>query len=137
LGSIQLRGAVLDLARGPEPGSAFALAGGGSELVRLGPDLGLRWQVALPVSARHLAAVAGVERVWIVDTSAARVLRYGPGGALELDRAGLPLAGLDRALPWIDGGVLLPAPGAILHLDARGHLAPGQGGFNFLVDLAR
>ena len=137
LGSVQLGGAVLDLARGPEAGSVFVLLNAPPRLALLGPELEARWQVALPVVARHLGAVEGTERVWIADTSAARVLRYGPGGALELDRDGLPLLGLDRALPWIDGGVLLCAPGAILHLDARGHLAPGQGGFNFLVDLAR
>jgi hypothetical protein len=137
LASVRLSGAILDLAPGPEAGSVFALAGDGTRLCLLGPDLALRWDVALPIVARHLGAAPDAERVWLGDTRSARVLRYGPGGALEIDRDGLPLAGLDRALPWIDGGALLCAPGAILHLDSRGHLAPGQGGFNFLVGLAR
>ena len=109
----------------------------GRRLLCLGPELELRWQVQLPIAAQHLGAPPGEERVWLADTSSPRVLRYGPGGALELDRAALPLSGLERALPWIDGAVLLAAPGAILHVDARGHLAPGQGGFNYLSALAR
>jgi len=137
LASTVAGGAIVDLAAAREPGGAFALDGAGNRLLCLAPDLGLRWQVVLPISALHLAAVAGEERVWLADTRSPRVLRYGPGGALELDRAMLPLLGLDRVLPWKDGAVLLAAPGAILQLDARGHPAPGQGGFNFLVDLAR
>jgi hypothetical protein len=135
--SVRVGGAIVDLAPAAEPGSAFALDGAGRRLMLLGPDLELRWQVSLPISAQHLAAVPGEERVWLTDTAAPRVLRYGPGGALELDRGALPLLGLDRALPWSHGSVLLAAPGANLQLDARGHLAPGQGGFNFLTALAR
>lgn len=137
LGSTTLGGAIVDLAADEETGGVFALDGTGNRLLCLAPDLGLRWQVALPIAARHLGAVPGEERVWLADTLTPRVLRYGPGGELELDRASLPLLGLERALPWKSGAVLLPAPGAILQLDARGHLAPGQGGFNYLVDLAR
>jgi len=137
LATVFVGGAIVDLAPTAEPGGVFALDGAGHRLLCLGPDLGLRWQVALPISAMHLGVVPGEERVWLADTAAPRVLRYGPAGALELDRGALPLAGLDRALPWIGGAVLLIAPGAILQLDARGHLAPGQGGFNFLAALAR
>lgn len=133
LASVRVGGTIVDLA----PGGAFALDAAGRRLLCLGPDLELRWEVPLPISAQHLGAVPREERVWLADTLSARVLRYGPGGVLELDRGALPLAGLDRALPWIDGAVLLGAPGAILHIDARGHLAPGQGGFNFLTALAR
>ena len=135
--SVQLGGAIGDLRPGPEAGSVFALDTSARRLAYLGPDLALRWQVMLGIEARHLGVVEGEERVWIADTSTPRVVRYGPGGALELDRGSLPLAGLDRSLPWLDGGVLLAAPGAILHLDGRGHLAPGQGGFNHLADLER
>lgn len=137
IASTHVGGAIGDLGRGPDAGSVFALDTSGHRLLHLAPDLALRWQVALPIAARHLGVVEGEERVWIADTTAPRALRYGPGGALELDRGALPLTGLDRALPWIDGGVLLSAPGAILHLDGRGHLAPGQGGFSYLVDLER
>ncbi len=137
LASASLGGVILDLAPAAEPGGAFALDGAGQRLLCLAPDLSLRWQVSLPIAARHLGAVPGLERVWLADTSSPRVLRYGSGGVLELDRRTLPLSGLDRALPWRGGAVLLAAPGAILQLDPRGHLAPGQGGFNFLVALAR
>jgi hypothetical protein len=137
LASVLVGGAIVDLAPAAEPGGVFALDGAGHRLLCLGPGLELRWQVALPISAMHLGVVPGEERVWLADTLSPRVLRYGPAGALELDRGALPLAGLDRALPWIGGAVLLVAPGAILQLDARGHLAPGQGGFNFLAALAR
>ena len=133
LASVHVGGAIVDLA----PGGAFALDGTGRRLLCLGPDLELRWKVDLPIRAEHLGVLPGEERVWLADTLSPRVLRYGPGGVLELDRGALPLCGLDRALPWTDGAVLLVAPGAILHVDARGHLAPGQGGFNYLTALAR
>jgi hypothetical protein len=133
LASVQVGGAIVDLASG----GAFALDAAGRRLLCLGTDLELRWEVPLPISAQHLGAVPAEERVWLADTASPRVLRYGPAGALELDRGALPMAGLDRALPWTHGSVLLAAPGALLQLDARGHLAPGQGGFNFLTALAR
>jgi len=137
LASVLVGGAIVDLAPAAEPGGVFALDGAGRRLLCLGRGLEVRWEIALPISALHLGVVPGEERVWLVDTDSPRVQRYGPGGVLELDRGGLPLAGLDRALPWTGGAVLLGAPGAILQLDARGHLAPGQGGFNFLAALAR
>jgi len=137
LGSVVLGGAIVDLAPAAEAGGAFALDGAGRRLLRLAPDLALHWQADLPLEARHLAPVGGEERVWLADCAAPRVLRYGPGGALELDCPNLPLRGLDRALAWSGGGVLLVAPGALLQLDRQGHQAPGQGGFNFLVALAR
>ena len=56
---------------------------------------------------------------------------------LELEHTNLPALALDRTLAWIDGGVLISSPGAILHLDANGNLAPGQGGFSWLSDFAR
>lgn len=137
LAGVALGGSIVDLAPSKEPGGSLALDGPGRRLVCLAPDLRPRWRIALPIAARQIVAVAGEERVWLVDTDSPRVLRYGPGGALELDRGHLPLLGIERALAWPGGGVLLAAPGALLQLDAQGHLAPGQGGFNFLVALAR
>jgi hypothetical protein len=103
--------------------------------VLLAPDLSVRWAANLPRRAAHLAPVPGEERVWIANTESPCVLRYGPGGALELDRCGLPLPGLDRAVAWRDG-LAVAAVGAILRLDGLGNLKPGQGGFVALSDLA-
>jgi len=114
----------------------WALDGAGTgRVLLLAPDLTVRWTVNLPRRAAHLAAVRGEERVWLANTDSACVLRYGPGGALELDRCGLPLPGLDRAVAWRDG-LVVAAVGAILRLDASGNLMPGQGGFDALSDLA-
>jgi hypothetical protein len=135
LAEVELGGSIVDLAPASEAGGGFALDGPGQRLLRLDPEFGLRWEARLDIEARHLC-VSG-EHVWLADTQSPRVLRYGPDGRRELDRKLLPLLGLDRVLSWRDGAVLLAAPGAILQLDARGHLAPGQGGFNFLAALAR
>jgi len=132
----QLGGSIVDLAPGPERGTVWALDGAGTgRVLLLAPDLTVRWTVNLPRRAAHLAAVRGEERVWLANTDSACVLRYGPGGALELDRCGLPLPGLDRAVAWRDG-LVVAAVGAILRLDASGNLMPGQGGFDALSDLA-
>lgn len=138
LAQVQLGGRIGDLARGPWPGSAWALdTSAARRLFLLDADLSVRWVANVGIAALHIAAVPGEERVWLADTATPRVRRFGPAGALEIDRRGLPLIGLDRAVAWREGGVLVAAPGAILHLDANGQTAPGQGGFNYLIDLAR
>jgi hypothetical protein len=138
LDRVHLGGRVLDLAPGPSPGSLWVLVDeGGARLHLLGPDLALCWAVDVGLAAGHLAPIEGEERVWLADTLRPVVRRFGPGGVLEVERTDLPLAGLDRAVAWSGGGVLLAAPGAILHLDRGGRLRPGQGGFDFLVDLDR
>jgi hypothetical protein len=132
----RLGGSIADLAAGPEPGSVWALdAAGPVRLLLLAPDLTLRWQAVLPHPAAHVAPVPGEERAWISALDEPCVLRYGPGGSLELERCGLPLGGLDRALT-LEGGLLLAVGGAVLRIDARGALQPGQGGFALLTDLA-
>lgn len=136
LDRVQLGGQIGDLAPGPWPGSLWALdVTGNGRLVLLDADLSIRWSAPIGLRSLHLAPVPGEERIWIADTTEPIVRRFGPGGVLELDRQGLPLTGLDRAVAWSAGGVLLAAPGAILRLDAAGALQPGQGGFAFLVDL--
>ncbi len=130
-------GEIVDLARGPEAGSLWALdAAGSGRVLLLARDLPVRWIAALPRRAAHLAPEPGQERVWLAGVHEPCVVRLGPGGALELDRCGLPLPGLDRALAWPPGGALLATPGAVLRLDPSGTLLPGQGGFEFLVDVA-
>jgi hypothetical protein len=56
---------------------------------------------------------------------------------VEIEAQNLPAPALDRSVAWRDGGALLLSPGAILHVDASGALAPGQGGFAWLADAAR
>jgi hypothetical protein len=131
-------GVVLDLARGPEAGTLWLLEKRGSNrLALLDERFAARWSIGLRISALHLAPVPGEERVWLCDAREPRVQRFGPRGTLELDLRNLPLAGLDRAVAWSDRGAVLAAPGALLHVDQHGRLAPGQGGFNYLVALDR
>lgn len=138
VGERDLGGSLGDLAPGPEEGSLWALdVRGPRRLHLLDAQLGLRWSTRVELAALHIAAVPNEERVWLCDTLEPRVRRFGPEGQLELDLGGLSLAGLDRATAWLGGGVLLAAPGAILHLDARGQPRPGQGGFSYLVDVGR
>lgn len=127
---------IADLAPGPAPGTAWALDDAANgRVILLEADLGVRWSRALSRPAAHLAPVRGEERVWLANTLEPCVVRFGPGGLLELERCGLPLPGLDRALAW-RGGAIVTAVGAILRLDAQGNLRPGQGGFEFAVDVA-
>jgi hypothetical protein len=137
LSQTHLGGRIGDLARGPYPGTLWVLDVSGSRrLYLLDADLSVRWSVPVDLRASHFAPVPNAERVWIADTVEPRVRRFGPSGRLELDVSGLPLVGMDRATAWLDGGVLCAAPGAIVHLDGEGHLQPGQGGFDYLDDLA-
>ncbi len=133
-----LGGTLVDIA--PAPGGWWVLdaQGGaqGARLIRCGDDLEPLWQVATSVAALSLIADYGRERVWLADTNESSLRRFGPTGALELVLPELPAAGLDRGVALQDGGALLVAPGALLHVDALGALLPGQGGFDFLVDAA-
>lgn len=131
-------GPLGDVAPAEQAGAWWALdVGGSARLLRLAPDLTTAWSAPVGLHPLHLIEVPGEERVWIADTTAARVRRFGPGGTLEIDRHELRLSGLDRGASWLAGGLVCVAPGALLHLDAQGRPAPGQGGFRFLVDAAR
>ncbi|MCE9593260.1 MAG: hypothetical protein K8S98_03605 [Planctomycetes bacterium] len=131
-------GLIGDLAPGPEPGTWWVLdIARAGRLGLLEPDLSSRWTVDTGLHALHLAPVRGLERVWLADTTEPVARRYGAGGVLELDVRDLPLGGLDRAAAFDDGGASLAAPGAVLRLDSAGRIRPGQGGFDFLVDVTR
>lgn len=131
---IGLAGPILDLAEGGAPGGVFVLHGSSPRrLTLLDGDLAVRWSVLAGLDALHVSSVRGEERAWLAI--GARVRRFGPQGALELDVGGLPLASLDAVVPWSGGGALVAAPGAILRLNAAGALQPGQGGFAWLADL--
>jgi hypothetical protein len=133
---VQLDGTIGDVAPGPTPGTAFALDTQG-RLFLLDEDLSIRWAAGVPYPCAHLGAVSDEVRVWIADTSSPHARRYGPNGVVELDVQNLPSPALDRAVAWKSHGALLLTPGAILHVDEHGALAPGQGGFAWLSDAAR
>lgn len=138
LAEVQLDGTIRDLAPGPTPGSVWALdTQGTGRLFLLDETLTIRWAAGVGFPCAHLGAVPGEERVWVADTSSARVRRFGPNAVVELDQQGLPSGNFDRSIAWRDGGALLLTPGAILHIGANGALAPGQGGFAWLSDGAR
>jgi hypothetical protein len=133
-----LAGAVFELAPGPEPDEAWVLFGeGGGSVGLLDAGLELRWSAPTGLRSARAGAVVGEQRIWIVDAERSVVRRFGPGGKLELECADLPIPGAERVVSWRDGGVLLVSPGAILRLDRRGRLLPGQGGFDYLADLDR
>jgi hypothetical protein len=138
LAQVQLDGTIGDVVAGPTAGSVWALdTQGTGRLFLLDEALAVRWAAGVGFAAAHLGPVAGEERVWIADTGSSRVRRFGPAGVIELDRQDLPAVALDRVVAWRNGGALLLSPGAILHLDAGGMLAPGQGGFAWLSDASR
>lgn len=130
-------GAISDVAPGPSAGSWWALdANGACRLALFDMNLSVIWSRTVGLHALHLAPIAGVERVWIADTTQPYVRRFGPGGVLEVDRQNMPQGGLDRGCSAFQGSVLFPAPGALLRLDGLGQSSPGQAGFDFLVDVA-
>ncbi len=133
-----LGGAIGDLAPGPDAKSWWALdTRSGGRLWLVDDELAPRWSAPLGMHAKHFAPIAGREQVWIAAAEDSLVRRYGAGGELETSRTPLALAGVDRATALRDGGCALVAPGAVLRIDANGESLPGQGGFDFLVDVAR
>jgi hypothetical protein len=130
-------GSIADVAPGPWPGTWWALdAHAYGRLALLDDAFTVKWSRSVGLHALHLAAQKGVERVWIADTTEPHARRFGPGGALEIDRPNMPLGGLDRACTTREGAALFTATGALLCLDAQGLNSPGQAGFDFLVDVA-
>lgn len=133
---------VVDVApAGGEPAGRWwvlALEGGGIGRLELrAADLSPLWSVSTGLRPLHMIAVPGAERAWIADVTAPCARRYGPGGALELDLQPVPQLGLDRGAADPAGGVVLTSPGALVRLDSDGRLVPGQGGFDFPVDVGR
>ncbi|MAE27985.1 MAG: hypothetical protein CMJ87_03220 [Planctomycetes bacterium] len=106
-----------------------------ARLLRLGPQLGLQWEVPTGIRPAHLIPDPQRGSVWAADTNEPFVRRWGSDGSLELSLGDLPLGGLDRGAV-LGEGIVLTAPGALLRLDGTGGVLPGQGGFHFPVDLA-
>ena len=117
-------------------GDGWWLLGGDAArtITRLGTDLEPRWSMPTHLEAASFVACRGSESVWVADDTRPVFRRYGPRGRLEFQRDAT-LAGLGRGSERPEGGVVFAAPGALLALDERGGAEPGQGGFQFLVDV--
>ncbi len=138
LSEVALQGSLVDIAPSDDGWWVLDASGGvsGSRLLRLDERLQTLWQVFTSTAALSLVCDRARERVWLADTSQSSLRRFGPSGLLELALVELPASGLDRGSALRDGGVLLVAPGALLRFNADGQSVPGQGGFDFLVDVA-
>lgn len=115
-----------------ESGALFALLGGEApRLVRLDRALEPRWSAALLVASAAVASAG--ERAWLVEGE--RLVRFGTGGARELEHE-LPLRGGPwRASAAQGSRVWLRGRGAWLELDSAGTRAwvvRSQGGFEAL-----
>jgi hypothetical protein len=133
-------GVIADVAPGPERGSFYVLdvAGAPSQrrLALVNASLATVWVRALGCSALHLAVTPDAQRVWVADGGGRFARRFGVGGVLEISFAALPAAGCERGVAEAQGGAVFAAPGALVRLAADGAVLPGQGGFDFLVDVA-
>jgi len=134
----QLGAELAALAPGPREGTCWVLERApDARLWLLGARLEPLRVRRTGLTGGELAAERGSERVWVADARRKHVRRFGPAGQLELDRTDVPLAGITAGAALRGGGALWLAPGALLRVDARGELAPGQGGFGHAHDLAR
>jgi hypothetical protein len=132
----KLAGEPLDLAPGPRAGMWWVLTRTG-ELALLASDLSTRWSCLAGSGTSVMAAVPGLERIWV--GGAAGVRRYGPGGVLELELPESALPGECSGLTATEPGVLLATPGALLELETGSGGARtlrSQGGFAELADVA-
>jgi hypothetical protein len=134
-------GVISDLAPGPEEGTWWVLDAHGSatahRVALIERDLRSRWERSAGVSAIYLAPVPRTERVWLSDATGAHARRFGPAGSLDLAHVALPHSGATRASASFDGSLWLAAPGALVCVDGAGVVSPGQGGFDFVVDVVR
>lgn len=127
---------IRDVALGPRAGTWWVLRGGEQPRVDLvDARLVTLHSAACDLSAPGFVAVPGEQRVWLTDERDRAVLRVDPGGSVAPLRRRLPLPGVASGLAWSEG-LLLLSGGAVIRLDADGHLQPGQGGFRALVDVA-
>lgn len=133
-------GVIADVAPGPARGGFFVLDVGGSpsqrRLALVDEALNTVWWRTIGCGALHLTVTADRQRVWLVDPTAQFARRFGPGGMLEIPYAALPLAGAERGVAESNGGAVFAAPGALVRLGPDGAMLPGQGGYDFLIDVA-
>lgn len=135
LAEVVLGGQLGDLAAGPS-GEVLALdLANGGRVLCLSDGLELLWEAPVGLATEGLAMVPGELRYWAVDTTEPLARRFGPGGTLELEVL-LPSSDASSIRALADGGALITVPGALLHVDPLGAIAPGQGGFDYLTDIA-
>lgn len=132
-------GVIADAAPGPVRGGFYVLDVSGApsqrRLALLDEALSTVWWRTVGCGALHLAVSVDRQRVWLADGGARFARRFGPGGVLEIPFAQLPLAGVERGVAESNGGAVFAAPGALIRLAPDGALLPGQGGYDFLVDV--
>ncbi len=109
-------------------------AGPDARLVHLAADLSTRRVLETGLEDPSMAVVPDADSVWLVGGRERRALRIAADGHEERALGDLPMAGLVAGAATRSGGLLLLAPGAVLHIDSAGRMARGQGGFGFLVD---
>lgn len=117
--------------------SAIWLLSGGEEttLTRLDTALRARSSTRVQLTAETLIA-ARDGSVWVPDRTRPTLGRFHGSGLFDR-QVRSELVGLGRGISGPDGEVWVVAPGALLIWDAQGEPRPGQGGFEFLVDVSR
>lgn len=130
-----LAGEIGDVAPGPNGGWWVLDVAAPNRLLRLDRSLSLLWAVETGLHSESLAPVEGEERVWIADSGEPLVRRFGPGGRLELSAATVA-TDFSRGAGLVSGEYWVASPGAASRLDQHGAGLPGQGGFDYLVDLS-
>lgn len=130
-----LAGEIGDVAPGPDGGWWVLDVASPNRLLYLDRNLGLLWAVETGLHSESLAPVEGEPRVWIADTTEPLVRRFGPDGVLELSTSTVA-TDFSRGAGLSSGEFWVASPGAALRLDHHGAGLPGQGGFDYLVDLS-
>lgn len=121
-------GAVAEL-RVLDDGVGLVLEGGGRRAVRLDRRLVERSSTALAPDEFVIWLEDGA---FACDPQRARLSRLDAAGRRVRVREDPELLGVTGGVAF-PGGVLLAAPGALLHYDSQGRRRPGQGGFRRLV----
>ncbi len=138
--SRQFGGVLADVAPGPLRMGFYVLDVAGSvsqrRLALVAEDLSTVWVKPVGCGALHLSVSPDRRRVWLADGAARFARRFGADGGLEIPFAALAAAGVERGLAHDDGGAVFAAPGTLLRLAPDASALPGQGGFDFLVDVA-
>lgn len=104
-------------------------------LTRLNSELEPLWSTPTHAGSLDMVVAQTGDSVWLAEETRPVLRKYGELGRLIFQRDAT-LAGIGRGVPTPDGGAIFAAPGALLRFDERGAALPGQGGFEFLVDVS-